>query len=113
MAESTASKTERIADFILDATSVSLHSADPGTTGASELTGGTPAYARKTPAWTAAAAGATNLSASLVFDVASGATVAYYGLWKGATFLMGGTVSGGGTFTGQGTYTLTSIPVSA
>lgn len=28
---------------------VSLHTADPGTTGTSEATGGSPAYARKTP----------------------------------------------------------------
>ena len=111
MAESTASKNERIADFILDITAVSLHSADPGTTGASEISGGSPAYARKTPSFSAASGGATNLSASLVFDVPAG-TVAFYGLWKGASFFAGGTVTSA-TLGAQGTYTLTALPISA
>jgi len=34
---------------------VSLHTADPGTTGANEATGGSPAYARKLSTWTASA----------------------------------------------------------
>jgi hypothetical protein len=113
VAETTASKNERITDYIADITAVSLHSADPGTTGASEISGGSPAYARKTPAFSAASGGATNLSANLVFDVATGTTVAFYGLWKGATFFAGGAVTGGGTFTGQGTFTLTALPISA
>jgi hypothetical protein len=113
MAESTASKTERVADFILDINQVSLHSADPGTTGASELTGGSPAYAKKVPSWTAASAGASNLSASLTFDVASGSTVAFYGLWKTGVFYAGGAVTGGGTYSSQGTFVLSSIPISA
>ena len=112
MAESTASKNERINDYIADINAVSLHSADPGSTGASEVSGGSPAYARKTPTFSAASGGATNLSASLVFDVPSGATVAYYGLWKGATFFSGGAVTSA-TLSGQGTYTLTSLPISA
>src|SRR4051812_2425274 len=114
MAESTASKTERIADFILDVTHVSLHSADPGTTGASELSGGSPAYARKVPAFTAAASGATNLSASLAFDVPLNGAPAYYGLWKSGVFLGGAALSVAETaYPAQGTYTLTSLPISA
>lgn len=58
-----------------------LFSANPGTTGAAtgELTGGAPAYARKAAAWGTAATSAVT-SGSMVFDVASGATVAYFGV---------------------------------
>jgi hypothetical protein len=114
VAESTASKNERITDFIADITAVSLHSADPGTTGASELTGGSPAYARLTPAFSAASGGATNLSASLTFDIPAGGAPAYYGLWKGSTFFIGAALTAAESAYGaQGTYVLTSIPISA
>lgn len=113
MAETTAYKNERINDFIADATAVSLHSADPGTTGANELTGGSPAYARKTPSWTSPTTGNTDLASALTFDVGSGSTVSHYGLWKAGTFIVGGPVSGGGTYSGQGTFALTGIPVAA
>jgi hypothetical protein len=113
VAESTASKNFRLTDYIARITHVSLHSADPGTTGASEIAGGSPAYARKVPSYSAPAAGATNLSASLIFDVESGDAPSHYGLWAGATFLAGNTISGGGTFSAQGTYTLTSAQLTA
>lgn len=92
-------------------TALSLHSADPGTTGASELVGGS--YARKTPAYVAAAAGSADISASLVFDVPASSTVAYYGQWDGLTFLGGHALSASETYTGAGTYTLTSAAVTA
>lgn len=93
---------------------VSLHSADPGATGANELTGGTPAYARKAATWSAAAAGAKALSNQPVFDVPAGSTVAFVGLWSALT---AGTYLGCWDVTdeiygGQGTYTLTSGSVS-
>lgn len=91
-------------------TATSLHSADPSTTGASEISGGT--YARKTPAFNTATAGSANLSASLVFDVPAAATAAYYGHWAGATFVGGGVLSASETYGADGTYTLTSAAVT-
>jgi hypothetical protein len=70
---------------------LSLHSADPGTTGTSELTGGSPAYARKQGTFNAASAGDRTLAADLTFDVPA-ATVAWVGCWSAST---------GGTFRGK------------
>jgi hypothetical protein len=71
----------------------SLHSAY-STTGANELTGGSPAYAREAVTWAAAATGSKTSSAvAAAFNVPSGSTVAFVGLWSAAT---------GGTFAGMG-----------
>ena len=75
---------------------VSLHTADPGNTGASEVSGN--AYARIGPV-TFANAGANptvaSNSAIVTFPAATGSwgTVAYFGLW---TALSGGTFQGSG-----------------
>jgi hypothetical protein len=69
---------------------LSLHSADPGTTGASEVTGGSPAYARKALTWSAGAADGVNTATSVVFDLPSGVAVTHVGVWSavtGGTFL--------------------------
>jgi len=65
-------------------THVSLHSGD-ATAGANELTGGSPAYARKAVTWAAAAAGVRDNTAGLTFDVPAGITVLYGGLWDALT----------------------------
>ena len=64
---------------------VSLHDDAPGETGAHELTGGSPAYARKAITWNAAAAGVLDDSNQPTFDVPAGASVRYVGLWSAAT----------------------------
>jgi len=89
-------------------THVSLHTADPGTAGTSEVTGGTPAYARKTATWSAAAAGIKNLSNAPVFDVPTGTTVLYVGYWGALTAgtWYGSSTITAATFTTQNTYTL-------
>lgn len=94
----------------------SAHSADPGATGtANELTGGSPAYARKAISWAAANAGSKALQATFpVFDVPAGSTVSFIGLWTLAT---GGTYGGcwdvtDEVYAGQGTYTETSGSMS-
>lgn len=87
----------------------SLHSADPGTTGASEVTGGAPAYARQGVAWDAAAAGAISLTGTELFDVPA-STVAFFGVWSAVsagTFYGGGALSASEIFAAQGTYELT------
>ena len=95
---------------------VSLHTADPGSgtsSNAGELSGGSPAYARKSVTWAAAATGSKASSAQVVFDVPGGSTVSHLGYWRGAVFLgsralrnAGNTADQTETFTGQGTYTI-------
>ena len=70
---------------------MSLHNGDPSTTGANELTGGSPAYARKSVTWAAASGGQRASSNAQLFDVAAGVTVLHYGYWSLVT---------GGTFYG-------------
>lgn len=76
----------------------------------SEVTGGSPAYARKAVTWTAPSNGLIRPDADLVFDIPAGGVVDE---WRGFTALTGGTDYGGAvlteeTFAGQGTYTLTA-----
>jgi hypothetical protein len=92
----------------------SMHTADPGTTGASEVSGGSPAYARKAITWNAAAAGSLDNNANPIFDIPAATTVTHAGLWSAIT---AGTFYGGmdiadETFTLQGTYTLTDADIS-
>lgn len=92
---------------------LSLHSAAPSTTGLNEISGGSPAYARKAASWASASAGAVAISGSLAFDVPA-STVAYVGVW---TAVSGGTFRGywpvtAAVFSGQGTYTLTAATLS-
>lgn len=70
---------------------VSLHDDDPGTDGSNEITGGTPAYARKQGTWDAASGGERALNADLTFDVPA-TTVAWVGVWSAES---------GGTFRGK------------
>ena len=70
---------------------VSLHTADPGVTGTSEVTGGS--YARQQVAFGAASAGAISNSAIVDFTGMPAATVTYIGIWdaaSGGNFLWGG-----------------------
>jgi hypothetical protein len=86
----------------------SLHNGDPGTTGANEISGGTPAYARKAITVGASSAGsARTLSADVTFDVPAG-TITHVGYWSAIT---GGTFQGSDpvtseTFAAQGQYKL-------
>lgn len=96
--------------FAADAVFASLHTGNPGTNGANEVTGGSPAYARKSVSWAAAASGALASNAQIVFDVPTGTTIQYVGFWSAST---SGTFYGhvtitNETYTGQGTYTIAS-----
>ena len=89
---------------------VSLHTANPGDTGTSEVTGGSPPYARKAIAWGSAAAGSMIKTATNpAFDVPAGTTVAYVGLWSLASggVFYGSALVTNEVFAAQGTYTLT------
>jgi hypothetical protein len=61
-----------------------LHTAY-STTGTSEVTGGSPAYARKGLTWGAAASGVKTTTAAPVFDVPPSTTVRWVGLWDAVT----------------------------
>jgi hypothetical protein len=96
------------------ATRASLHSGDPGATGSSnELTGGSPAYARKAVAWITADAGNIGLSGSVAFDVPPAGVVLYVGFWNtGGTAYYGCALVTQETFGAQGTYTLTDADLN-
>jgi hypothetical protein len=89
-----------------------LFSADPGTSGSvtGEITGGSPAYARKSMAWGAAAASA--ITGAPQFDVASGTTVTFFGVTVSATAttadLRDKVAVTSQNFASQGTYTVTA-----
>ncbi|MBF6449039.1 MULTISPECIES: phage tail fiber protein [Nocardia] len=68
-------------------TYVSIHTGDPGTSGANEATGGSPAYARVATTWGAASNG--QVSGSQVTINLPAGTYTYAGLWTAAS---------GGTF---------------
>jgi hypothetical protein len=63
---------------------ISLHSADPGLTGANELTGGAPAYARKQNTFPAFSGGTQDNDTAILFDVPAGNVVGW-GIWDAST----------------------------
>lgn len=70
---------------------VSLHTADPGETGASEVAGGS--YARQQAAFSAAAAGATENTGIIDFTGMPAVTLTHAGIWDAlaaGNFLWGG-----------------------
>lgn len=83
----TPTEKSRIVDLATPgATHASLHSGDPSTTGANELTGGTPAYARKALTWGSASAGqAVTVTTAQAFDVPAATTVVFVGFWSALT----------------------------
>lgn len=86
---------------------ISFHTADPGTTGASEVVGGT--YARQTTTWAAAANG-SRAGSQVSAAIPAGTSLTYWGLWSattGGTFLYGGSLSATETFGSAGTMQFT------
>lgn len=85
---------------------VSLHTADPGITGASEVTGGS--YVRQLGSFGAAASGAIANDAGVSFTLMPAVTVTHAGIWdaeSAGNFIWGGAltaskvVNSGDTFT--------------
>ena len=68
---------------------ISLHTADPSTTGASETSGG--GYVRKLTTWTGGAADGSVPGSQVTIDVAAG-TYTWAGIWSAST---AGTFVGG------------------
>lgn len=86
--------------------SISLHTGDPGTTGAAEAAGGAPAYARKVTTWAGGAVDGAVVGTAVAFDVPAG-TYTHLGIWNGATFVAGFPLtSSTGALPGQTTVTV-------
>lgn len=88
---------------------VAAHTGDPGAanTASNEISGGSPAYARKAIAWSAASGGSAAQNGDVVLDIPAGSTVSWLSLWNSA-----GTVRylkkdvTDEAFGAQGTYTV-------
>jgi len=88
---------------------ISLHTASPGETGTNEVTGGSPAYARKQTNWDVSATNGVVNGSECVFDVPANTTITHVGIWTAVT---GGTFidwadSADITFTPQGQVKVT------
>lgn len=93
--------------------SISIHSANPGTTGANEVAGS--GYGRLPTVWGAAVIGsgadagkAVITGSALNFSLPSG-DAKYFGVWNGATFLRGEALTPGLTLTTAGQVTVTPV----
>ena len=92
--------------------SLSLHSGNPTDSGLNEISGGSPAYARKTVTLTAAASGEkTHSTGTVTFDVPAGATVAWLGIWVSSTLKFYAPLPAAQVFASQGTYAIPSLIV--
>jgi hypothetical protein len=86
---------------------ISFHTADPGSTGTSEVAGGT--YARVQTTWGAAAT-AAKVGSQITANIPAATTITHWGLWtasSGGTFHYGGPLSASETFGGAGNYQFT------
>lgn len=77
-------------------TMVSLHTADPGDTGAGEVLGGS--YARQSALWSSASGGQIILANAIDFNGMPATTVTHFGVWTAF-----------GQFVGSGTLPSTSV----
>lgn len=94
-------------DGTVKVTHISLHTGDPGTTGADEVAGGS--YARAAVTWDAASGGTKSNSGQLVFQVPSGTTITHVGGWDASTsgnFRGGGPLGASQAFASAGSYTI-------
>lgn len=85
----------------------SIHTATPGTTGASEVSGGT--YARQATAWGTASGGSIANTGALSFPIPASTSVSFFGTWSLVTagvYQIGGSLGSTITFTTAGTLTI-------
>lgn len=86
---------------------ISLHTANPGTTGANEVAGGT--YARVATTW-GSIAGGTVTGSQVTVNVPAGVTITHWGVWDAATgvnYYDGGPLPSSEAYGSAGTYLLT------
>ncbi len=107
MALNTAGKNAMLGGLTAVATHVSLHTADPGSTGTSEVSGSP--YARELSNWAAASGGTAVNAGSIVFDVPGSTTITHLGYWSalsGGTFYGARELDASQTYATSGTYTI-------
>ena len=93
------------------ATWISLHTADPTTTGGNECSAGAAPYARVQTTWGTAAA-SSMAGSQVTLQVNAGVTITHWGCWTvvtigSGTFYEGGALPASETYGGAGTYLLT------
>lgn len=88
MAVSTAAKNMMI-DALLQGAQIyiSLHTADPGSSGGNEVSGGS--YGRAIASFPAASNGQSSNSGSVVWTDLPASTITHCGWWRGTTYLFG------------------------
>lgn len=92
---------------------LSLHTADPGATGASEVSGGS--YARQTAAYASASGGFNMLTTGLNFTSMPVSTVTHIGIWDSAgtpKFRLGAPLTASKTMASGETLTLLTATLS-
>ena len=87
---------------------LSAHSADPGTTGASELSGG--GYARQTIVFGSASGGVVSNNAAIAIPTSGATAVSHFGVWSAST---AGTYLGGLLLASPVTAASISVAVGA
>lgn len=105
MAFTTASKDTAVNALTALGSYISLHSSDPGTTGASEIAG----VSRQQTTWGSSSSGTANGS-QVTFSSVPAGTYSYYGVWtaaSGGTFRWGFALSPGVTLSDVGTVLMT------
>lgn len=88
---------------------VSLHTGDPGETGANELTGGS--YGRQSASFAAASGGSCDTDATLDFTGMPSATITHVGMWDASSsgnFLVGGSLTAQKTTNSGDTFRIAS-----
>lgn len=104
-----AGKNLMLTGFTSSATYVSLHTADPSTNGANEVTGGS--YSRESAAWGSPSNGAVSNGSSIVFDVPGSTTITHLGYWSASTsgtFYGSRALDANQTYATAGTYTISA-----
>ena len=95
------------------ATWISFHTADPGTTGTTEVAGGS--YARQATVWATSLTG-SRVGSQTSTSIPASTQVTYWGLWTslaGGVFFYGGALTAAETFGSAGTLQFTpTITVS-
>lgn len=93
--------------FATAAALASLHTADPGASGAFEVTGGTPPYSRQPLSWSTPASSSIATTADLTFAVPATTTVTHVGYWTSSGVFLGSRpLDLAQAFTSQGTLIL-------
>lgn len=94
-------------------THASLHTADPGSTGTNEVTGG--GYARQAVSFTVDGDGDLTITGTLAFSGPANGAAQFVGLWSaasGGTFRGGFALTGDQTFNAAGQYNVTALTIN-